>query len=244
MATTALANILLIFGLLQRGHEREPDEEERDINFTQRRLSKQHRGRRDHMGDDAQPSGPHVPDQPQVPSAKTGERRLWDMVLFSEADRELAPLRILELAGKVDVIVFAETEFRFADGEPKPSAFDMRWLELGPHVRYYRIRRAGIEACLPSALRKTTHVHDTRLFKRKGLASPKCRESFGRNALTQAFVELGGATDDVVMISDADEMPRAAAMDELRKMASPGSRTCVHLGAVHHFKYTVRCERG
>lgn len=181
-----------------------------------------------------------------VPPARAGERRLWDLVLFSEADRELAPLRIRELAGKVDVIVFAETAFRFANGEPKPSAFDMSWLALGPHVRYYRIRPDGLEACSVAATRPggVTRVHDNRLRKRAGLVKSKCRESFGRNALTQAFNELGGAPEDVVMISDADEMPRAAALDALRRMAPPRSETCVHLGAVHHFKYTVRCERG
>jgi len=54
---------------------------------------------------------------------------------------------------------------------------------------------------------------------------------------------LGGRADDVVMISDADEMPRAAAMDAVRKLVRSGSRTCLSLGAIHHFKYTVRCER-
>ena len=168
------------------------------------------------------------------------------MVLFSEADRELAPLRIRELQGKVDVIVFAETAFRFANGQPKRSAFDPSWLKMGEHVRYYQIRADGLSACRAAALKPggTTRVHDNRLRKRAGLVNSKCRESFGRNALTQAFDELGGAADDIVMISDADEMPRAEAIDTLRKMTPPASRTCVHLGAVHHFKYTVRCERG
>ena len=185
-----------------------------------------------------------------LPAVKPGKRRIWDLVLFSEADRELAPLRIKELTGKVDVIVFAETEFRFADGLPKASAFDPAWLSMGTHegpqVRYFRIPAAGLEACKASALNPggSTKVRDNRLRKRAGLVNSKCRESFGRNGLTQAFVELGGAARDIVMISDADEMPRAEAMDLLRKMTPPGSHTCVHLGAVHHFKYTLRCERG
>mgnify|MGYP000912611035 CR=1 FL=1 len=33
-----------------------------------------------------------------------------------------------------------------------------------------------------------------------------CRESFARNALLQAFDELGGHDDDVIFISDADEI--------------------------------------
>ena len=180
------------------------------------------------------------------PAVSKVERRLWDLVLFSEADRDLVPLRIHELAGKVDVMVFAETEFRFATGEPKPSAFDPAWLSLGSHVRYYKIRATGLEACDAKRLKRggKTQVRDQRLYKRKGLVNSKCRESFGRFALTQAFVELGGAPNDIVMISDADEMPRAAAMDVLRTMVQPGGRTAFHLGAIHHFKYTLRCERG
>ena len=191
-------------------------------------------------------AGSDIPSHLPVPALKPVEQRIWDMVLYSEADRELVPLRIAELAGKVDFIVFAETEFRFANGELKPSAFDMKWLELGPHVRYYRIRRTGLELCAASALKigGSTHVHDAGLRKRAGLVNSKCRESFGRNALTQAFDELGGRNDDIVMISDADEMPRAAALEILRRMVSPSSRRCLHLGAVHHFKYTLRCERG
>jgi len=171
-------------------------------------------------------------------------RRIWDLVLFSEADRELVPLRIKELTGKVDMMVLAETEFRFANGQPKASAFDPAWLESA-FVRHYKISPEGLHACKPAALKPGgfTNVRDARLRKRAGLVHSKCRESFGRNALTQAFVELGGQADDIVMISDADEMPRAAAMDALRQMAPPGSRTCISLGAVHHFKYTVRCER-
>ena len=131
------------------------------------------------------------------------------------------------LRGAVDFVVFAETEFRFADGQPKPSAFDPRWLSLGDHVRYYKIRVDGLEACRNGALKPggSTHVRDARLRKRAGLTIAKCRESFGRNALTQAFFELGGTKDDIAMISDADEMPRAAAIENVRQMVQPGSRT-------------------
>ena len=173
------------------------------------------------------------------------ERRLWDLVLFSEADRDLVPLRIHELAGKVDVMVFAETEFRFATGEPKPSAFDPAWLSLGSHVRYYKIRATGLEACDAKALKRggKTQAATSGSTSAKAWSTPAAR-ALGASPLTQAFVELGGAPNDIVMISDADEMPRAAAMDVLRTMVQPGGRTAFHLGAIHHFKYTLRCERG
>lgn len=82
---------------------------------------------------------------------------------------------------------------------------------------------------------------DKRL-RRSVLLIGKCRESFSRNALLQAFNELGGTDSDLALISDADEVPRAAAMAHVRQHTV--GRVATSLGAIHHFKYTVRCERG
>ena len=69
----------------------------------------------------------------------------------------------------------------------------------------------------------------------------KCQESFGRNALLAAFRAYGGQPNDVALISDADEIPRAAAMPKVVSMATRAGRKRwpVSLGAVHHFKYSV-----
>lgn len=174
--------------------------------------------------------------------------RIFDLVLFSAADRELVPLRIQELQGQVDVIVLAESEFRFSDGRAKPSAFDPAWLKLanslGVDVRHFKITYVGLEVCSNRALKPggNTKVRDDRMRKKPGLLNAKCRESFGRNGLVQAFNELGGTDDDIALISDADEIPRAAAMSMVRRLTI--GRVATSLGAVHHFKYTVRCERG
>ena len=181
-------------------------------------------------------------------AAPSNTPRIFDLVLFSAADRDLIPLRIEELQGKIDVMILAESEFRFSDGMPKASAFDPAWLtmakSLGMDVRHFKITTAGLEVCSNDALKPggTTRVRDDRMRRKPGLLNAKCRESFGRNGLVQAFNELGGTDDDIALISDADEMPRAAALQLVRTLTV--GRTATSLGAIHHFKYTLRCERG
>ena len=188
---------------------------------------------------------------PQLtPATPPSIPRIIDLVLFSEADVELVPLRIQELGDRVDVIVLAETAFRFSDAQPKASAFDANWILLGKsvgvEVRHYQITASGLDVCSPIALRPrgTTAVPKgtERMRKRPGLLEAKCRESFGRNGLVQAFNDLGGTDSDIALISDADEVPRAEAMQMVRQLTV--GRMAVSLGAVHHFKYTMRCERG
>jgi hypothetical protein len=180
----------------------------------------------------------------RMASLGASTQRVFDLVLFSAADKELVPLRIRELKGTVDVLVLAETDFKFSDGSPKPLAFDPSWTSMGVDVRHFVITKAGLEACGKSALKQggATVVRDDRLRKRAGLLQAKCRESFGRNALLQAFNELGGTDADVAVLSDADEIPRAESMGIVRSLAT--GKVAVSMGAIHHFKYNLRCERG
>ena len=197
-------------------------------------------------GENAPPANLPVQLKPAAPSKRP---RIFDLVLFSAADRDLVPLRIQELRDKVDVIVLAESEFRFSDGQPKPSNFDPKWLDIAKEaradVRHFKIGYTGLEACKVSALKpggSTKVIAGAKMRKRPGLLPAKCRESFGRNGLVQAFNELGGTEDDIALISDADEIPRAESMKLVRKLTS--GRMATSLGAIHHFKYTLRCERG
>ena len=176
--------------------------------------------------------------------------RVFDLVLFSDADKELVPLRIAEMRDAAHLIVFAETDYLFSTGKPKNrSAFDPAWLALAPNVRNFTIKAyPGLEGCARETLIKNQKKHKEwkRLFNRHGMMQAKCQESFGRNALLAAFRAYGGQPNDVALISDADEIPRAAAMPKVVSMATRAGRKRwpVSLGAVHHFKYSVGCERG
>ena len=201
-------------------------------------------------------------------------RRLLDLVLFNHVDQDLVPLRIAELRGHVDLMGFAETEYTHSTGERKPLRFKSEWLTGAPFVHYRPIRALAnvTSECNIRAL--AAHPQNTWLRRKK--QGPqwvnRCRESFSRNALGQLFEELGGGDDDWALISDADEIPRPAALAVLRKLMHQIKPTkcwlrmppagmapnrseafirrqimhrlpAVSLGAIHHFKYTVGCER-
>ena len=203
--------------------------------------------------------------------------RLFDLALFNHVDHEMVPLRIIELGAHVDMMVFLETEYTHSRGERKPLEFNHRWLNGATFAHYRPIRGlANITAeCNVPAL--AAHPLNARIRKKKKGQHwvNRCRESFSRNALGQVFEEMGGRDEDWALLSDADEIPRAAALKVLRTMMSNYSSTpsrcwlrpppaddrsgarseaytrrqilhrlpTVSLGAIHHFKYTVGCER-
>ena len=183
------------------------------------------------------PSAPRAPSQwrsaaisnilpsLQPPSPRT-QHRIFDLVLINH-EYDLAAIRAKEIGDCVDKIIFAQPTFNFATGEPVRSRppFPARLLSMHPNVIFYPIEPTGLESsCMGRA--KTAW----------------CRESFARNALLQAFDELGGHDDDVIFISDADEIPRASAVDSLRIKILARQPVLHQLTSIHHFKYSLHCE--
>ena len=177
--------------------------------------------------------------------------KLIDLVLFSHADRELVPIRIKELHRAVDLIILVETEFRFSNPPPgwnrwfkkTSSAFNRSWLSLAPNVRRWVVRYRSTDFCSLAALRANPHENNSRLKRTPLLYAGKCRESFGRNNLYKAFAAYGGRDSDIAFVSDADEIPRVEAIPLARAAVLADPNVSVSLGAVHHFRYTLQCER-
>ena len=177
-----------------------------------------------------------------IPSkTDTKAAALYDLVLYSpDADGEQLRSRQAELGDAVDVIVFAQTAFTFKDGSQKRVVMQPpRGGNGTARVLDYVIHG---EAELSQCADRESH-RITRIF-RKSQAS-FCREAFARDRLADAFVHAGGTTIDWALISDADEIPRAAALNALRKRISqtPFTEVITRLGAVHDFKFGVGCER-
>ena len=180
----------------------------------------------------AMPSAPDGSSAAIPVSRPVRAPRLFDLVLFSPgADDDMRKLRLMEIAGHVDQIIFAHTTFLFRDGSQR------LWNRTGPvstknmssHITDYAIvGDRELQGCDILELEKGNRRQRAAsvFFKTKAAF---CRESFARNALGRAFVEAGGTPDDWALISDADEIPSAAALQELRKQLPSLGRAAIAL---------------
>lgn len=138
---------------------------------------------------------------------------------FSELD--LLEIRLHELSPVVTRFVIAESPTTF-QGRPKPLHF----LENRDRFRPFadRIRHIVVKD-MPGG---TSEADNWR------------REYHQRNAL------LGGigdaAPDDLVMLSDVDEIPRAAAVTEAARSSEPGA--VVHCFELEMFRYYINLQEG
>ena len=156
----------------------------------------------------------------------TTHLRIFDLVLMNH-EYDLAAIRVKEIGVCVDQIIFAQPTFNFATGnrvEGRPS-FPAQLLSMHPNVVFYPIEPTGLESVCTGANRTAW-----------------CRESFAWNALLQAFDELGGRDDDVIFISDVDEIPRASVVGSLRRKMLAHEPILHKLTSTHHFKYSFHCE--
>ena len=163
--------------------------------------------------------------------------RIFDLVLLN-SEYDMASVRITELAGCVDVMVFLQPAYRFQDDKfivpgVDRLPFPERQL-IGPELQG-RVRFVNVSARTPAACAGAT------------IQKRHCRQSFYRNRLVDAFNEAGGRDDDIALVSDADEIPRASSLAALRDNASTlvfraDPYANVKLGAVRHYKMSLRCE--
>lgn len=114
-----------------------------------------------------------------------------DACLYN-GEADMLELRLHELSDVVDTFVLVEGAETFT-GQPKRLA----WLDQRNEARF--------SAFLPRI--EYSYVPPMR---RNGSAWQ--REAFQRNAIGDALTRLGLADDDVVLVSDVDEIPEAAAV--------------------------------
>jgi len=120
-------------------------------------------------------------------------KRVFDCFTFFN-ELELLELRLNELYGAVDFFVIAEAPVTFK-GQPKELVFQNN------QARFAQFRDKIIHVVVDDLPQEVERAWD--------------RENFQRNALRRGFA--GAAAEDIIIISDADEILRAATVDTLRR---------------------------
>jgi beta-1,4-mannosyl-glycoprotein beta-1,4-N-acetylglucosaminyltransferase len=138
--------------------------------------------------------------------------RLFDcFTFFNEAT--MLEFRLRYLSEVVDVFVIAESRFTFT-GSAKPitahQVIERLPSEIRSKVRFLEVKEAP-----------TGHFH------------PSCnweREAYQRNALCRGLYDL--TPDDLMLISDVDEIPHAARLEALKRQLKPdvgALNLCMHM---------------
>jgi hypothetical protein len=162
---------------------------------------------------------------------------VFDLVLFNH-EYDTVPIRLAELGGLVDAVIFAQTAFTFSSGERKEVRFPVL---RGDEAKL--VRRAVLNAT-PAACWTARHAgnfHPPLKGARSSSKLPWCIQSAVRNMLGVLFTRAGGTDDDWALISDADEIASGDMVAKLRHMDPRMSRGVLVLNSIHHFKYTLRC---
>jgi len=146
--------------------------------------------------------------------------RLYDCFVFS-TELDLLEIRLHELAHVVDFFVLAEAEVTFK-GKPKPLVFQNnrdRFARFAERIRHVVVKD------MP---RGTTKADNWR------------RQRYQRNALIAGIDDA--RPEDVVVLSDVDEIPRAESVRALA--ATPDSFATVHCLEQRMYRYflTYQCR--
>jgi len=144
--------------------------------------------------------------------------RVFDCFVFA-TELDLLEIRLHELAPVVDVFVLAEAEETFK-GEPKPLVFQSNRDRFAPFAE--RIRHVVV-GDMPRGSTKTDHWR---------------RQSHQRNALIAGIDDAG--PEDVVLLSDVDEIPRAASVRALA--TTPDSFATVHCLEQRMYRYFLNYQ--
>lgn len=138
-------------------------------------------------------------------SQSTHPTKIYDcFTYFNEA--ELLRVRLEELDEIVDHFVVVEASETFT-GQPKPYYFD----DLPDWISRWSDRIIRVKVAFP-----------------KNITSAWDREHYQRNAILRGLVDAD--PKDLVIISDADEIPRASAIEDIKCMFMP-----VRLGVRQYF---------
>jgi beta-1,4-mannosyl-glycoprotein beta-1,4-N-acetylglucosaminyltransferase len=136
---------------------------------------------------------------------------------------ELLEIRLEELKDVVDVFVLVEAPETFS-GKPKPLFFE----ENKARFANYPIRQIVIPSYPPEMTRPWDREHGT------------------RDILAQAMRDMRPAPSDILMISDADEIPRASAVrDCMERLRTDPPGTYYALGQdLSYYYVNCKCDEG
>ncbi|SFO69103.1 Glycosyltransferase family 17 [Variovorax sp. OK605] len=149
--------------------------------------------------------------EPEAPATlATAQRKVYDCITYN-GEADILAARLHELSGVVDCFVIVEADRTFS-GEPKALRFDAadpRIAAFLPRIRYIAVHDMPVldEAADAAPVAGDWHS-DT----------PKSgfwiREKFQRNQVMRGLHDA--APHDLVMVSDADEIPRADVVRAMR----------------------------
>lgn len=154
-------------------------------------------------------------------------RRVFDMMLLHD-EIDLLEMRLYELHNEVDIFVIAESNMTFT-GKPKPSMFERH--------------RSRFERFQNKIIHMQVQVPSNCAQQHTFLC-----EEYQRDYLYKAFVDAQGEADDLVMLSDVDEMPRPEVLAALRRCDFEGNAArlgidrLLRLWAAHYI-YSAHCLR-
>lgn len=149
--------------------------------------------------------------------------RVFDLFTYYD-EIDVLEARLHELNATVDVFVIAEANVTYKHGRGKPSHLRREMHRVAPFAH------------------KIVHVW-------AGVHCPDwfwvC-EDYQREMLLDGFLRAGGTDDDVVLVSDADEVPRPEAVAALKhcdfEPPGLGHSRLLRLHGAHYF-YSLHCER-
>ena len=148
--------------------------------------------------------------------------RVFDMFTYYD-EIDLLEARLHELNSTVDVFVIAEANATHKHGRGKPSHLKREMHRLAPFAH--------------KIVHVWARVHCPGWFW-------VCEDQ-QREMLLDGFLRAGGQDDDVVIVSDADEIPRPSTVATLRGCDFEASLSHQRLLRLHanHFFYSLHCER-
>ena len=153
---------------------------------------------------------------------RSAPARVFDLFTYYD-EIDLLETRLHELNSTVDVFVIAEANATHKHGRGKPSHLKREFHRIAPFAH------------------KIVHVWAR-------LHCPEwfwvC-EDYQRDMLLDGFLRAGGRDDDVVIVSDVDEIPRPATVAALRACDFEAGLKHSRLLRLHgaHFFYSLHCER-
>jgi hypothetical protein len=148
--------------------------------------------------------------EPQPAAAAAATRKVYDCITYN-GEAEILATRLHELSEVVDCFVIVEADRTFS-GEPKALRFDAadpRIAPFLPRIRYVTVHDMPVvEEAADAVPVVGDWLSDT---PKSGFWT---REKFQRNQIVRGLHDA--APDDLILISDADEIPRATVVRAMR----------------------------
>lgn len=151
----------------------------------------------------------------------TGAAMIYDCFpFFNELD--LLEIRLNELAGVVDRFVLVEAELTH-NGDAKPLC--------------YEENRERFSAFADRIVHVVVTAEDFAPAEKGSTFQERAwmRENIQRNAISRGLAAAGASEEDIVVVSDVDEIPRASAVRDAVSSIRPGDVVGLALGHYNYF---------